>query len=108
VIMHTLSARSLRTIPPGSMAGVDDNLTPCRRLFVNQPGLERVLRKRTREVGAQGRAGCERARFSQYADVVTATGHDVDSGTESSIRCSYLVGADGAHSKVREALGIPF
>jgi len=108
IAMDNLSGRKLADIIPGLNVGVGDSLTPCRRLFVNQPGLERVLRKRTREVGAQVRAGCELARFSQDADGVTATVHDVDSGTESSIRCSYLVGADGAHSKVREALGIPF
>ena len=32
---------------------------------------------------------------------------DIDNNSESEIRCQYLIGADGAHSKVRELLGIP-
>jgi 2-polyprenyl-6-methoxyphenol hydroxylase-like FAD-dependent oxidoreductase len=107
IAMDNLSGRKLADIIPGLNVGVDDSLTPCRRLFVNQPGLERVLRKRTEEVGAQVRAGCELVGFSQDPDGVTARVRDIDSGAESSLRCSYLVGADGAHSKVRDVLGIP-
>jgi flavin-dependent dehydrogenase len=39
---------------------------------------------------------------------VTATIRDVDSGDERRVRAKYLVGADGAHSKVRELMGIEF
>ena len=52
-------------------------------------------------------AGSELVGFTQDDDGVTATVRDVDSGAESSIRCCYLVGADGAHGKAREILRIP-
>jgi 2-polyprenyl-6-methoxyphenol hydroxylase-like FAD-dependent oxidoreductase len=107
IAMDNLSGRKLADIIPSLNVGVDDTLTPCRRLFVNQPSLERVLRRRTQEVGATVRAGRELVGFSEDADGVTAMVRDVDSHAESKIRCQYLVGADGAHSKVRELLGIP-
>ena len=49
VIMDTLSGRKLADIIPSLNEGVDA-LSPCRRLFVSQPGLEPILRRR-----AQGR-----------------------------------------------------
>ena len=52
--------------------------------------------------------GSEVVGLAQDADGVTATIRDVDSGDERRIRAKYLVGADGAHSKVRDLLGIDF
>jgi 2-polyprenyl-6-methoxyphenol hydroxylase-like FAD-dependent oxidoreductase len=107
IAMDSLSGRKLADIIPGLNDGVDDTLTPIRRMFINQPGLERILRKRADDVGATVRDGCELIGFDQDADGVTATVRDVDTGEPSRIRARYLVGADGAHSKVRELLGIP-
>jgi 2-polyprenyl-6-methoxyphenol hydroxylase-like FAD-dependent oxidoreductase len=87
--------------------GVDDTLTPVRRMFINQPGLERILRRRADEMGAEVRAGCELTNLEQDAEGVTATVRDPAAGAQSAIRAKYLVGADGAHSRVRELLGIP-
>jgi 2-polyprenyl-6-methoxyphenol hydroxylase-like FAD-dependent oxidoreductase len=107
IAMDSLSGRKLADIIPGLNVGVDDTLTPVRRLFVNQPGLERILRKRAAEVGAELRNGCELVAFEQDSGGVTATVRNLDTGTDSRIRAQYLIGADGAHSKVRELLGIP-
>lgn len=107
IAMDNLSGRKLADIIPSLNVGVDDTLTPCRRYFIDQPGLERILKKRALEVGATVRTGCELTGFGEDADGVTATVRDVDSGAESEIRCQYLIGADGAHSKVRVLLGIP-
>jgi 2-polyprenyl-6-methoxyphenol hydroxylase-like FAD-dependent oxidoreductase len=105
--MDNLSGRKLFDIIPSLNVGVDDTLTPCRRFFINQPGLERILRRRALEVGATVRTGCELSGFREDGDGVTATVRDLDDDSESEIRCQYLIGADGAHSKVRELLGIP-
>ena len=107
VAMESLSGRKVADIIPSLNVGVDDALTPCRRMFVNQPSLERVLRGRAEEIGAAVRSGTELVSFDEDATGVTATVRDVDSHAETSIRCKYLVGADGAHSKVRELLDIP-
>ena len=39
---------------------------------------------------------------------ITVTARDVDTGQEKRLRGKYLIGADGAHSKVRDLLGIEF
>jgi 2-polyprenyl-6-methoxyphenol hydroxylase-like FAD-dependent oxidoreductase len=108
ISMDSLAGEKLADIVPGLNVGVDDQLSPCRRLFVTQPGLEAILRRRAGEAGAQVIAGCEITAVEQDADGVTAIVNDVDSGAERRIRADYLVGADGAHSTVREAAHIPF
>ena len=108
VSMDSLAGRKLADIVPSLNVGVDDALSPCRRLFVTQPGLEAILRRRAAEAGARVIEGSEVAAVEQDVDGVTVVVRDVDSGAEQRLRSSYLVGADGAHSTVREALQIPF
>jgi 2-polyprenyl-6-methoxyphenol hydroxylase-like FAD-dependent oxidoreductase len=83
-------------------------LSPSRRLFVTQPGLEPILRARAEQAGAKVLEGTEVVGIEQDADGVTATVKDVDNGTERAVRAKYLIGADGAHSRIRELLGIEF
>jgi 2-polyprenyl-6-methoxyphenol hydroxylase-like FAD-dependent oxidoreductase len=108
VSMDSLAGRKLADIIPSLNVGVDDSLSPCRRLFVTQPGLEAILRRRATDAGARVMDGAEVAAVEQDDDGVTVVVTDVDSGVERRLRSSYLVGADGAHSTVREALQIPF
>jgi putative polyketide hydroxylase len=107
VIMESLSGRKLADIIASLNEGVDA-LSPCRRLFVSQPGLEPILRRRAQSAGAEVLDGHEAVGVDQDADGVTLTVQDVDSGQRRRLRGRYLVGADGAHSKVRELLNIPF
>ena len=60
IIMDTLKGKKLADIIPSLNEGVD-TLSPCRRLFINQPGLEPILRRRARAVGG---AGCSKAMKS--------------------------------------------
>jgi 2-polyprenyl-6-methoxyphenol hydroxylase-like FAD-dependent oxidoreductase len=108
ISMDSLAGRKLADIIPGLNVGVDDTLSPCRRLFVTQPGLEAILRRRATRAGARVMEGSEVTAVEQDDDGVTVVARDVDSGAERRLRTSYLVGADGAHSTVREALQIPF
>jgi 2-polyprenyl-6-methoxyphenol hydroxylase-like FAD-dependent oxidoreductase len=108
VAMDSLVGRKLADIIPSLNVGVDDALSPCRRLFITQPGLEPILRRRARAAGAEVLEGSEVVAAGQDPDGVTVTINDVDGDDTRTLRARYLVGADGAHSKVRELLGIPF
>jgi 2-polyprenyl-6-methoxyphenol hydroxylase-like FAD-dependent oxidoreductase len=107
VLMDTLAGKVLAALIPSLNEGVDA-LSPCRRLFVTQPGLEPILRRRAEQAGASVIEGHEVVGIVQDADGVTATIRDCETGDERRLRAKYLVGADGAHSKVRDLLGIEF
>src|SRR5262245_5113893 len=107
IIMDTLAGKKLADIIPSLNEGVDA-LSPCRRLFVTQPGLEPILRRRAEAAGAKVLDGHEAVGVEQDADGVTLTVQDVESGKQNKLRGQYLLGADGAHSRIRELLDIPF
>jgi 2-polyprenyl-6-methoxyphenol hydroxylase-like FAD-dependent oxidoreductase len=106
IAMDSLSGRKLADIIASLNAGVEA-LSPCRRLFISQPSLEPILRRRAKEAGAQVLEGYTVTSVAQDTSGVIVTVKDVGSGEEQQLRASYLVGADGAHSVVRELLGIP-
>jgi 2-polyprenyl-6-methoxyphenol hydroxylase-like FAD-dependent oxidoreductase len=90
-----------RTINEGVEA-----VSPSPRLFVTQIGLEPVLLQAARALGAQVRYGADVVSLDADADGVTVAVRDRDGGDERAVRARYLVAADGAHSPVRERLGI--
>ncbi|HJP71967.1 MAG TPA: FAD-dependent monooxygenase [Candidatus Limnocylindria bacterium] len=76
--------------------------------FVNisQSEVEELLEGRLRELGVPVHRGHRFMGLQQHADGVTAT-FDTDEGAVQH-RSGYLVGADGAHSAVRHAIGMGF
>ncbi len=107
VALESLAGEQIAAFIPSLNEGVEA-LSPCRRLFITQPGLEPILRRRAAQAGAKVLDGTELIGLEQDDDGVTATVKDSESGDERTIRAAYLVGADGAHSKARELCGIPF
>jgi 2-polyprenyl-6-methoxyphenol hydroxylase-like FAD-dependent oxidoreductase len=86
-------------------AATPPGLSPCAMFACDQDRLEPILLQRARELGAQVRFSTELTGFTQDADGVTVTLRHPD-GSESEVTCDYLVAADGAHSGIRDALGI--
>ena len=74
--------------------------------WVPQYTLEEVLRQHATTLpGVSIQFGHELASFDQDDDGVTATVRDVKTGKTEAVRCAYLIGADGARSFVRDAIG---
>jgi 2-polyprenyl-6-methoxyphenol hydroxylase-like FAD-dependent oxidoreductase len=104
-------ARPIRPAPAAPFGGVQldfSHLTdpPIWAVPLPQPRLERLLDEHARELGAGLPRGHEVAGVSQDDATVTADVRGPDGRYQVTAR--YLVGCDGAHSRVRDTAGIPF
>jgi 2-polyprenyl-6-methoxyphenol hydroxylase-like FAD-dependent oxidoreductase/heme-degrading monooxygenase HmoA len=86
-------------------SGLDE--LPYAHLGLPQYETERLLGERLTSLGVEVERGVELVGFSQDDDGVTAQLTHASGETESA-RTQYLVGADGAGSAVRAALGLRF
>lgn len=75
-------------------------------LMIPQFLTERIMRERLAELGGRVEFGCELAAFEQDADGVIA--RLAGANGEETVRVRYLVGTDGGHGFVRQALGVAF
>ncbi len=107
IAMDSLSGRKLADIVPNLNVGVEA-VSPCRRLFLNQPSLEPILRDCAREAGATIVQGATITHVHQDASGVSVICEDEAGGNRRELRGTYLIAADGGHSRVRESLGIPY
>ena len=107
IVMDCLAGRKLADIIANLNEGVEA-VSPCRRLFLNQPSLEPLLRERAREAGATIIQGTQLIDVRQDSNGVSVTVEYVDGGNMRELRAEYLIAADGGHSKVRECLGIGY
>ncbi len=74
--------------------------------WIPQYSLEEVLRAHAESLpGVELRFNCELRGFEQSPDRVHARLHDRSRGEDFALSVDYLVGADGARSIVREAIG---
>jgi 2,4-dichlorophenol 6-monooxygenase len=81
--------------------------SPSTYLDVPQPLMEPILIGAAARHGAQVAFNTEFLSLTQDTDGVTATVVDHTTGVTSTVRCRYLVGADGARSRVVEQIGLP-
>lgn len=101
---ESLAGPQIAAFIPTLNEGVEQ-LSPCRRWFVSQPGLEPILRRRAKEVGASVVNGLEVVGAEQDADGVTVTVKDVETGRTREMRSQYLIACEGAHSRIRDLIG---
>ncbi|MEV4254250.1 FAD-dependent oxidoreductase [Spirillospora sp. NPDC049652] len=103
------TGRRVRTVRLAGGARLDLSRLPGRFPFVlvtPQYETERVLERRALDAGARIVRGAEVTGLRQHGD-----GAEVryrKDGREQVAEAAYVVGADGVHSTVREAVGLPF
>lgn len=82
--------------------------SPCLTVDIPQTYLEPILVRNATERGAQTRFSTEYLSHVQDDDKVDVRVRDRLTGHEYTIRCRYLVGADGARSQVAADIDLPF
>ncbi len=109
--VEAAAGRPVRPAPEAPFGGMHLDFSPLAdppiwAVPLPQPRLERLLDEHARELGAELRRGHEAAGVSQDDAAVAADVRGPDGACQLTAR--YLVGCDGAHSRVREGAGIPF
>ncbi|MEV0688149.1 FAD-dependent monooxygenase [Nocardia sp. NPDC050378] len=82
--------------------------SPCLTVDIPQNYLEPILVKNATVRGTQARFSTEYLSHTQDDTGVTVRALDRLTGQEFEIRAKYLIGADGARSKVAADIGLPF
>jgi 2-polyprenyl-6-methoxyphenol hydroxylase-like FAD-dependent oxidoreductase len=103
--VETLAGKEVAYYIANLNEGIRD-LSPCERVFISQSLLEPLLKQRAEELGAELRFATEMISFEQDGEGVTAQIQHRDSGEKATVHARYMFAADGAHSRVRERLGI--
>src|SRR5690242_3200543 len=103
--VETLAGKELAYFIANLNEGIRD-VSPCERVFISQSLLEPLLKTRAEEAGAELRFATDMQSFDEDADGVAVTIRHRDTGEVDRIRARYVVAADGAHSRVRDRMGI--
>jgi 2,4-dichlorophenol 6-monooxygenase len=82
--------------------------SPCLTVDIPQTYLEPILVKNATVRGTQTRFSTEYLSHTQDDQGVTVRVRDRLTGQEYDIRAKYLIGADGARSRVAEDIGLPY
>ena len=81
-------------------------VSPTRTALIPQDRLEPVLLDHAISLGVDIRFGTELVSVQQDSTGVAAVVRSLSNGKRSTVRASYVVGADGSRSTVRDLLGI--
>jgi tetracenomycin A2 monooxygenase-dioxygenase len=81
-------------------------VSPERVMGCGQDRYEKVLVAKAQEYGADVRFNTRLLSFEADDEGVTAIAEEAATGKRLTIRADYLVGADGAGSRIRQALGV--
>ena len=103
--VETLAGKELGYFIANLNEGIRD-VSPCERVFISQSLLEPLLKSRADELGAELRFATDLVSFDEHSDHVHAVIAHRDTGATDDVYARYMVAADGAHSRVRERLGI--
>src|SRR5688572_7230295 len=103
--VETLAGKELAWFISNLNEGIRD-VSPCERVFISQSLLEPLLRTCAEAFGARLLFGTDMISFEAGANGVTAIVRERDSGQTHTVHASFMVAADGAHSRVRDRLGI--
>src|SRR5580704_157241 len=103
--LESLAGKEISYFIANLNEGVRD-VSPTVRIFITQSLLEPLLKQRAEELGADLRFSTEMLSFTADPDGVTAEIRHRDTGKEETIRARYMIAADGAHSRIRQLLGI--
>lgn len=104
VVVDTLADEHY--VPTGNHQDETLDISPTGMRLCDQQQLEPLVLGRARELGAEVRFATRFDGLVQDADGVTATLRDTDGSGQWTVRCDYLLAADGIRSPVREALSI--
>jgi 2,4-dichlorophenol 6-monooxygenase len=84
-----------------------ESASPCSLCDLPQTQMEPILLAEAARLGSQIRFDTELLSFEQDDAGVTATIRDLLTNETIQVRAKYMIGADGARSRVVEQLGIP-
>ncbi|MFF4779854.1 FAD-dependent oxidoreductase [Streptomyces griseorubiginosus] len=82
--------------------------SPCLTVDIPQTYLEPILVRNATARGTESRFSTEYLSHAQDADGVSVQVLDRLTGAQYTIRAKYLIGADGARSKVAADIGLPY
>ena len=107
VVKATLASSQEQTVDPLAGLEFSEQLSPEPFAWhCPQSRFEPNLLAAAQERGGDVRYNAELASFTQDNDGVTATLVDRATGDSYMVRADYLIAADGAHSHIRQTLGI--
>jgi len=103
-VIEPIPRRTEPIVFPG--AALFDDISPANGNRVTQDLLEPVLLAEARKRGGDLRFFTELTSFEQDQAGVTAMITAREAGEQRTVRADYMIAADGANSRIREALGV--